>query len=294
MSGTGLTTTSQLTNTLPKFIEEARLTLSQIGAVKNAVTTTPLKKGAGLTLNIPTWDQPTAYTLSEGVDMQQAQRISDTNVAITVAENAGVQVLFTRLAMYSIREDAIRMAARQMANAVENKRGDDLVTLLDGFSTALGTAGTSLSIGHLMAGKVRIQTATRPPEGPIHAVLHPYQLHALYSDLAGLSSGAVTYPDNGNSSLSTDILKNYEQMDVAGVRIFSDPLIPADGSDDGKGGIFAKAALIYVPYDDETIEDEYDPSARATEINMVATYGYGEYEDTWGFEMLFDQASPGS
>ena len=286
----GYTGSSQLSNTLPKFIEEARLTLSQVGAVKNAVTTIPLKKGEGLTLNMPTWSQPTAYTLTEGVDMQQAQQISDSNIAITVAENAGVQVLFTKLAMDSIRENALRMAARQMANAVENKRGDDLVTLLDGLSTTIGSAGTSLVIGHIMAGKVRIKTATRPPEGPIHAVFHPYQLHSLYSDLAGLSSGAVTYPNA--TGMAENTLSNYEVFDVAGVKIFSDALIPADGSDDGKGGIFAQAALIYVPYEEESIEEEYDSSARATEVNMVATYGYGEYFDSWGFEMLFDQASP--
>lgn len=289
-----VTTSTSLGDTLPKFIAEAQLTFSQIGAVKQACRTIPLSKKSGLTLNLPTWTQPTAYTLTESVDMAQVQEITDTNVAITVAENAGVQVLFSKLAMASIREDALRMAARSMANAIENKRGDDLVTLLDGFSVALGSAGTSLGLGHIMAGKVRVKTATRPPEGRIMGVFHPYMLHALYSDMLALASGAFGTTSPTIGGVSEDILRNYEVFDVGGVKIHSDPLIVADASDDGKGGVFAQNALIYVPYEEESIEEEYDSSMRATEINMVATYGYGEYVDSWGFEMLFDQAAPAS
>ncbi len=288
-----VTTSTSLGDTLPKFIAEARLTLSQVGAAKAAMQTMPLGKKQGLTLNIPTWTQPTAYTLTEGVDMAQAQQITDANVAITVAENAGVQVIFSRLAMDSIREDAIRMAARAMANAVENKRGDDLVTLFSGFGTTLGSAGTTLGLGHVMAGKVRLLTAARPIEGEIAAVLHPYMLHGMYEDFLAMASGAFgTASPNAGSQVAEDIIRKYDVFDVAGVKVYSDPLITADGSDDGIGAIFARNALIYVPYEEESIEEDPDSSLRAVEVNMVATYGYGEYQDTWGFGMTFDRATP--
>ena len=294
-SGTGQPSyTGSLTDSLPKFLEEARLTLSQTSPMREAVRTIPLPKGSGLSINIPTWSQPTAYTLTEGVDMSQVQEITDTNVYITVAENAGVQVMFTRLAMEAIREDAVRMAARMMANSIENKRGDDLVTLLDGFSTALGSNTTALGLGHILAAKTRLQVSTRPVEGPIQGVFHPYNLHDMLEDMLALSSGAfgTSSPLAGNN-LGEDLIRNFEVFDVGGVRIFADPLIPDTGSTSRKGGVFAKEALIYVPYDEETIETEYNPSLRATEVNMVATYGYGEYEDTWGFEMEFDAATAG-
>jgi hypothetical protein len=288
----GLSTTSQFTNTMPKFIAEAKLTLSQEGAMQSTMKTMPLAKKSGKTLNIPTWNQPTAYALVEGVEMAQAQQFSDTNVAITIAENAGVQVLFTNLALDTIREDALRMAARSMANAVAVKRDKDLLSLCSGFSNRIGSAGTSMGLGHIMAAKVSLLAQTRPVEGQIHGIFHPYMLHAVYEDMLNISSGAfgTTGPQSGNS-ISEDIIRNYEWFDLAGIRVHVDPNITADGSDDGSGSVHASDALIYVPYDEESIEDEYKPSLRATELNMVATYGYGEYADAWGREMLFDMAA---
>lgn len=288
----GLTTSSQLTNTLPKFITEARLTLGQEGAMESCLRKMPLSKSSGLTLNIPTWNQPTAYALSEGVDMAQAQQFSDTNVAITVAENAGVQVLFTKLALDAIREDGLRMAARSMANAVANKRDKDLLGLCSGFSTQLGSAGTSLGLGHIMAAKVGLQSNARPIEGTINGIFHPYMLHAVYEDILNISSGAfgTTGPQSGNS-ISEDIIRKYDWFDLAGIRIHVDPNITADGNDDAHGAVFSTEAAIYVPYEEESIEEEYDASLRATEVNMVATYGYGEYYDSWGRDMFFDMAT---
>src|SRR3990167_564258 len=289
----GTSGSAQFTNTLPKFIEEARLTLSQVGVMKQAVETIPLKKEAGLTLNIPTWTQPTAYTLTEGVRMAQAQQLSDANVAITVAENAGVQVILTKLAMNAMREDMMRKAAASMANAVENKRDDDLITLLAGFTTnTIGSAGTSLALGHIMAAKVRLQSGARPLESAIQGVFHPYMLHALYEDFLSMVAGSFGNVSPPVGSIQDDIVKNYDVFDVVGVKVWSDPLIAADGSDDGSAGIFAKNTLIYVPYEEEDIEDDYDSALRGWEVNMVATYGYGEYLDAWGFTGTFDMASP--
>lgn len=289
----GISGSAQFTNTLPKFIEEARLTLSQVGVMKQAIETIPLKKESGLTLNIPTWTQPTAYTLTEGVDMAQAQQMSDANVGITVAENAGVQVILTKLAMSSMREDMMRKAATSMANAVENKRDDDLITLLAGFTTnTIGSAGTSLALGHIMAAKARLQASSRPLTASIQGVFHPYMLHALYEDFLSIVGGSFGNVSVPVGSVQDDIIKNYDVFDVAGIKVWSDPLIVADGSDDATAGLYAKDALIYVPYEDEDIEDEYDSSLRGYEINMVATYGYGEYLDAHGFAGTFDMAAP--
>ena len=290
----GLSASAQFANTFPRLILETKLTLSQIGAMKQAVTTIPLEPGNGLQIHIPTWTQPTAYTLTEGIDMAQAQQISDADFSVTVAENAGVQVILTRLAMRAMKGDTMQMAARSMANALEKKRDQDLLSLNSGFSAGLGSAGTVMGIGHLMAGKVRLQNNTRPIEGAIQGVFHPYQLHGLYEDLLTVSSGALGSIGLSAGSMQEELIRNYEMFNLAGIAMTSDPNITVDGSDDAVGAMFAKMALIYVPFEDEDLEDEYDSSMRATELNLVATYGYGEYADTWGRTMTFDAATPSS
>jgi hypothetical protein len=153
-----------------------------------------------------------------------------------------------------------------------------------------------------MAAAVRLQTAARPVEGEIAAVIHPYQYHAIASDLASLSNGrwvnATGTPSVERSfgssvtGLSEEIIRNYWVGNLAGTSIYTDPNIAIDGSDDAKGGVFAKRSIVGITYEEPSIRVQRDESMRGVEVNYVGAYGQGMYEPAWAFELYTDASTP--
>ena len=119
-------------------------------------------------------------------------------------------------------------------------------------------------------------------------MLHPYQAHDLAADLAPVG----TYPVP--SGISQTVLENHWVGRAFGVDLFQAGNLPVDGEDDAKGGVFSREALVLVIFKDWAVERERDASLRAWELNVVADYGYAEYQDAWGVEMYFDAAAPSS
>ena len=294
-------TTSSLDNTLPVFIAEAELTLRQEGLMPRLVDTVTLGKGQGLTYNRPTWSAVSVIDLTQGTDLAQAQSVTDTNFAVTVSEKGG-QVFFTDLTEMALKEDVMRFFGKALANAYVREVDIDLTEVMDSAATSLGGAGSTMLIGRLLAGVVRLQAASRPTEGDIKCVLHPYQYHAIAEDLAGLSGGrwinATGTPSVERSfgssvtGLSAEIMQKYMVGTLGGVPIFTDPNIAIDGSDDTKGGVFAKRSVVYVKYENPSVRVQRDESLRGVELNYVGSQGQGMYDTSWAFEFYTDASTP--
>src|SRR3990167_3647706 len=211
-------TTSSLDNTLPVFIAEAELTLSQPGVMMPLVDNVKLGKGAGLTYNRPTWSAVSVLDLTQGVDLAQAQSVTDSNTAISVAEIGG-QIFFSDLTSMALREDVMRFFGKALGDAWKNAVDVDLTEDMDGAATSLGGAGTTMLIGRLLASVVRLQSATRPAQGTVSVVLHPFHYHAIAGDLAALTSGRWTgttgtpsverFFGSSVAGLSEEIIRNY-------------------------------------------------------------------------------------
>lgn len=296
-------TTTSLSNSVPKFIAEARLTLKQQGLMKNTVSTVTLAQGSGLTYNVPTWGTVSVLGLTQGVDLAQAQSVTDSNFAVTVSEVGG-QVFFSDLTEMAIREDVMRFFGKALANAFVNKQDTDLATTMASATVTLGGASTTLVIGHLQAAAVRLAAATRPVEGKLSCVLHPYSYHAIAQDLAGLTSGswrfntgtpAIARGTGGSiaSGLTQDVITNYWVGKLAGVDVYTDPNITI-ASSNAKGGMFSNEAILLVNYDDPSVRLQRDESMRGVELNYVGTYGYGMYDGTWAFAINVDASTPSS
>ncbi|MFQ5473084.1 MAG: hypothetical protein ACE5FA_09395, partial [Dehalococcoidia bacterium] len=90
--------TSDLGDILPKFIDAVRFKLQEQEKARATVRVETLGEGQGSDFNIPTYSAMTAYALTEGVDMVQAQALTDSNVQISPTE-VGVQALITRKAL---------------------------------------------------------------------------------------------------------------------------------------------------------------------------------------------------
>ena len=294
-------TTASLDDTLPKFIAEAELTLRQEGLMSRLVDTVTLGKGQGLTYHRPTWSAVSVVDLTQGTDLAQAQSVTDTDFSVSVTEKGG-QVFFTDLTEMALKEDVMRFFGRALANAYVREVDIDLTEVLDSAATSLGGAGTTMLIGRLLAGVVRLQSASRPTEGAISVVLHPYQYHAVAEDLASLSGGrwvnATGTPSVERSfgssvaGLSAEIIQKYNVGNLGGVPVYTDPNIAIDGSDDTKGGIFAKRAIVAVKYENPSVRVQRDESLRGVELNYVGSQGQGMYDTSWAFEFYTDASTP--
>ena len=162
-----ITTGASIEDVVDTVIAEARRTQMHRTVMEPLVRTYRVTRGAGDTLEIPKFGTVTAGALTEGVDMTNPQTLATTKVAITPAE-VGAQIVITDRALRTAQEDMARAAGRVLGDAVAKKLDADLLGLLDGFSTSLGAAGTSVTMGHLRRRGV---AAARRRRARPHALL---------------------------------------------------------------------------------------------------------------------------
>src|SRR3990167_9683629 len=99
----GVTGTTQIDQAVEKFLAASRYTLQERpGVVARSIQNIRLPENSGPSVNIPKYGTVTTYALTEGVDMAQAQQISDTLMTITPAE-FGAQVILTDLMMMTVK-----------------------------------------------------------------------------------------------------------------------------------------------------------------------------------------------
>ncbi len=282
-----ITTSASIGDVVDTVIAEARRTQLHRTVMEPVVRTYRVARGEGDQLEIPKFGTVTASALTEGVDMANPQTLTTTKLVISPAE-VGAQIVVTDRALRTATEDMARAAGRVLGDAIAKKLDQDLLGLLDGFGTSLGGAGVNVTMGHLRAAVSRLHGAGEPAPGPFQAVLHPYQAHDLAADI----SPTGTYPVP--SGISQTVLENHWVARAFGVDVFQAGNLSVDASDDAKGGVFSKEAIVLVIFKNWAVERERDASLRAWELNVVADYGFGEYEDSWGVEVYFDAAAPSS
>lgn len=306
----GTTGTAQIDQAVERFLAESRYTMQERpGVMKSSIQVEKLPENAGPAVNIPKYGTVTTYALTEGVDMQQAQQITDTLMTLTPAEY-GAQTVLTDLMLMTVRDEFFRVAGRILADSFDRQQDQTLCDDCDNFSVALGSAGTALTLGHAMAGHAGIKynapadgTAGRggePAPDPITLVHTPAALHSFRKSLTGHVAGAVVQASGGTASMGTPPevgRAGFSQtIDIIpGLRIKSDINFNKDTSDDVKGGLFSEMAMILVELGPSaSVEKQRDASLRGWELNFVGRWARGEYNDAWGREMLFDSAKPTS
>ena len=290
----GLTGTAQIGDIQNKLIAPVRYTLQQGQVMQNTVQRIAGSQGQDDTLNVPKFGTATAYGLTEGIPIAQAQQITDSNMTISATE-VGVEVIISDKLRRTINLNMVRASGRIMGEAMSKKKDTDLLGLLDGLDTSLGGAGTTLAFGYIETAVARLMAASEPAPKPYFTVLHAYHWKALADDLQALSSSAFagTTP---MESVSEQVLKTFTLPggELYGTRFLIDNNISIDSSDDAKGGTFARDAFILFDWMPLREETERDAGLRADRLIMVSDYGSGEYSGTWGFEQLFDASTPTS
>lgn len=325
----GITDKAAVADSLPDtFIAEVRIKVQEGPVMRSLVNNVTLPMGEGGQWEMTELTRATAIALSDGIDLATAEQITDSTLQITPTE-FGAQVVVTDLARDQItkRTDLVRQVGRILGNSMVTKEDIDLLTQLDSFNTQLGGAGISLTLGHIMAAGATIASGgqasgaitagTQEPAPPPYAgVFSDNQLHTVTKQLSqGTILGYTAATDNdftrspsntfdgavasvaGSQAPVTDnkALREAFVGKIGRVNVVADNNLGKDASDDAKGGIWAREAIVQVHFrGGPKMEPERDASKRATEYNIVMVKGVGEFKDVWGREMLFDGASPSS
>lgn len=304
----GATTRTSLADSVPtEFIAEVKLKEQEGDVMRNLVQNVTLPEGEGGNYEETELTRAIAYALTEGVDMAQAQEITDTPMNITPGE-VGAQVARTDLAAMQIskRANLPRLLGQILGNAIITKQDVDLLSLLSGFSVDLGTAGRSLTSGYIMAAADAIRAGGQaaaaivagtpePAPKPLYGVFNTNMMNTVKKELSLGLPQAVTGVQIPGTDYSVEVLKEAAVRRIGGADIFEDNNMGKDASDDAVGGVFSKQALRYVKFGGgPKMEPDRDPSGRMTEMNIVVIYGTGEFKDGWGRKMTFDAASPTS
>ena len=297
----GVTGKTQIDQATKKLLAESRFTLQERpGVVAASIRTERLPKSEGPSVNIPKYGTVTTFALTEGVDMAQAQQITDTLMTLTPAE-FGAQVVLTDMMLLTVKDEFFRVAGRILADSFDRQREQTLCDDFDNYSNDQGTTtGVTLNLGNIMAGHAAIKYGQpaaaagrggEPGPDPITMVATPAQIHDAKKTMAGGIGAAA------NSQITPDLSQTpfSETFMVAGVSVKSSININKDSLDDAKLAIFSREAQILVELGDSPdVERERDASLRGWELNFVGRWARGEYNDSWGVEGLYDSTNPTS
>jgi len=287
----GNTYTDSLTDSLPTVISAALIVRENEGVMPQLVDKKYLGEGIGTTWNEVTYAQITAQAVTESTVLDNPQQLSDTLFTVTPSL-IGIETVITDRVAARIDKQALAQQGKLAQNAMQRKKDEDGLVILDGFSTSLCGSGNTLTSGHIGAGVARIKgNATEPGMPPFYAVLHSYQIHDIEDEfLAGIGTYTVT------DGLTARVLADGFMGKISGAQVFADDNITADSSDDAIGGVFAKDAIVLVQGRAPRAETKRLPElgGGATAVYHYDEYAYGERRDHWGCELKSDVTAPTS
>lgn len=298
----GVTGKSQIDQATGKYLAASRYTLQERpGVIWASIETMNLPKNQGAAVNIPKYGTVTTFALTEGVDMAQAQQITDTLMTLTPTEY-GAQVILTDLMMMTVKDEFFRVAGRILADSFDRQREETLADDFDNFSSINPSgAATTATLGHVLANHARIKgnaasdgsvaRGGEPGPDPITLIVTPAVSHDIVKTLVGgigAAGASQVTPDTKAASQGVQ----YEAM---GTTIKTSVNLIKDSDDDVKCGHFSKQSTIGVTLGGgPDAENERDASLRGYEVNFVGRWARGEYQDGWGIESLYDSSLPTS
>jgi len=287
----GNTTTSSLADSLNKVIAAARNTREYDGVMPQLVDKVTLGKGDGTSWHEVQTNQLTAEAVSETEEYDNPQQITDTLFSITPTV-IGCQTILTDRVKLRISGKSFTKLGQLAQQAIQRKKDEDGITVLDGATTSLCGAGVTLASGYIAAAVFRISSnTTEPGPAPYRCVLHGFQMKDLYDELVvGVGLAPVS------EGPTADVFKNGFKLPIAGCEVYEDGNITPDASDDAKGGVFSKEAIVLVQGRSPWTETERRQiGGGADSVWVYDEYAYGERSaGNWIYEIYSDATAPTS
>lgn len=288
----GNTTTDALSDSLPYVIASARQVREHEGVMPQLVDKVTLGEGDGLDWNEISLAQLTAQAVTESTELNNPQQVSDTLFRITPTV-VGLMTLITDRVAKRISRKAYAKVGSLAQNAVQRKKDEDGLTVLDGATTSLSGAGTTLTSGVIAAATSRIQgNATEPGNPPFRCVLHPFQIKDIWDEI---TAPVGTY--DISEGMTARVFKEGFSGMIGSAQVYGDGNITVDASDDAKGGVFAKEAIVLVQGRGirTPTERKENIGGGATAMYIYDEFAYGERSaGNWLLEVYSDATSPTS
>jgi len=290
-TGLSISSTSNLSSGQKTFIASAR------EAFEPAAPDPDLVESQRIAAGFKQWDVLTmarltsASALTEGVDLTSAQQLVANSLSITPSEHGIIATLSKRLIRRQGDQNVVSTAGRLCANSLRRRQALDVISLYDGFSKSVVGAGNALDITSFRGSVAYLLTDNSSSYGPapvpLHAALHIEQISDVILDITD------TAPRGTTTGLTDDMLQRWWKGSdrLYGVQIFHSGNITRDSSDDSKGALFAKEALVMVMANDAEVTEEDDNSLRAIEYGCFQEWGEGERADAHGVEVYSDAAA---
>lgn len=270
----GLTTTTDLADSVPTIIAEARQVREYAGRMSQLVDRRTLGRGLGLNWNEVSMAQVTAMAITETTVNDNAQTLSDTLFTIRPQK---IQVLI--FVSDTVRDRISKIAFRELGglamNAIVRKKDQDGLVILQGAGTNVAGAGTTLVSGNIAAAQTQIAgNTTEPGEGPYNSVLHSFQLKDIHSEIT-----SPVGTDELTSGVSANVFRSgFYRGTISTVNMVNDDNIAIDSSTDATGGVWAKRGIVMVQGRSMRVETKREPGVGGGG-NKVFTndeFAYGE------------------
>lgn len=266
----GQTNVQSLADSLPTMIHSAYIVREYDGVYMRTCDTDKLPEGQGTTWQEIALQQISGQSgITENTELDNPQQLSDLLLTATPVV-CGIQTRITNRAKIRIDKKVAAKLGVLAQNAITRLKDETYISTIDGATTSQPGAGNPLTSGVIGAFARQIRgNTTEPNNSPIYTVLHPFQLHDIQSEIvAGV--GTYTVP-NG---ITEEVWREGLSGSLFGTTVYEDGNIPIDGSDDAKGGVHAKTAIVLVqgrsPWNYEKLRPEIGGGA-------VDVFHYDEY-----------------
>jgi hypothetical protein len=289
----GDTITQSLADSLDTVVASARQIREQEGVMPNLVDKVTLEEGTGTSWREISMAQLTAQAITETTRLDNPQQMSDTAFAITPTV-VGIQTLITDRVAARVNKKSYAQLGSLAQNAIQRKKDEDGLAVLDGATTQLNTAGSALASGFIAAAVYQISSnVTEPGNPPYRAVFHGFQLKDIWDEL----TAAVDTANRADiSGITARVFQEGLRGKIAGCEIYEDGNLTISGTD-AKGGVFAQEAIVLVQGRSPrtaTVRRE-DIGGGATVMYLYDEYAYGERSaGNWLFEVIADATAPTS
>ena len=289
---TGDTTVGVLDASIPTIIAAARQVREYKGAMSQAVERVTLKDNTGTAWNEVSFAALQAQSVTENTLLDNPQQLSDTLFSIT-PQMSGIQTFMTYRVYDQLAKESLGRIGTLAENAMVRKMDEDGLTVLDGATTSLSGAGTTLVSGIVAAAVSRIAgNTTEPGMPPYYAILHPFQIKDFYDELtAGVGTAAIP------AGLTAETLRAGYKGNINGAMVIEDGNISIDASDDAKGGVFAKEGIVLVMSSHPRHFTRVEPhkGGGGESMWLYEDYAYGERAaGSWLYEVYSDALAPTS
>lgn len=310
----GATTVTDVDDASMVFIQRMDETREHKGVVNKIARQLTIPPGYGLTAKLPYTGAVDIAPIIDGEPFMSASRFTDTPVNVS-ASRSGVQTLISIFSNQQVNKvvNLFAHAGGKMAAAMAYGIDRSGILAAQGFGGIIGSASTTLVVGHLDAAMTAITTGIPqsgavartgaratgdPSDSPIFAMLHDRQIRAIRAQLSGLFSGSsdgsltsvTPAMDRGTNRMGMTplqfqwVLNHFrgQPKGMGNVTVLANNNIPITGNA-AKGVMVERDAFLMLGYDRPHHADKETEDGLYRRLTEADAWGFAPIKDAGGY-----------